>query len=269
MNTKKLRLGLIGKDVSKSPSGQIHTFILNELGVECEYEKMSVKADGFDNAMRRLLGDFDAFSVTIPYKRDVFEYLDGIEGEALACGAVNTVINATRQGYNTDGAGFIGVFFVVAVLPALLEELIFRGAILDGLKTAFGTLGSVLICGALFALYHQNPAQTAYQFCCGAAFALVAVKAGTILPTVLSHFINNAAIVIMFRAGLVEFSRGFKIPFMICSALALVGTIAYLVFFDKREKGTQTPRKSDFFKYAAAGIFIFALSWITTLISGL
>ena len=169
---------------------------------------------------------------------------------------------------NVMGWGIVGVIFVVAVLPAIFEELFFRGILLHGLKS-YGETFAVLVCGALFALYHQNPAQTAYQFCCGAAFALVAVKAGTILPTVLSHFINNAAIVIMFRAGLVEFSRGFKIPFMICSALALVGTIAYLVFFDKREKGTQTPRKSDFFKYAAAGIFIFALSWITTLISGL
>ena len=30
MNAKKLRLGLIGKDVSKSPSGRIHNFILNQ-----------------------------------------------------------------------------------------------------------------------------------------------------------------------------------------------------------------------------------------------
>jgi len=107
MNVKKIRLGLVGKDVSKSPSERIHTFIMREWGIECEYENISVSAEGFDNAARHLLGDFDGFNVTIPYKRDIMEYLDGVEGDAFAYGAVNTVINATRIGYNTDGVGFL------------------------------------------------------------------------------------------------------------------------------------------------------------------
>lgn len=106
MKKDKLRLALIGKDVSKSISGRIHTFILKEFGVECEYEALSVSVEDFDSAMRRLLGDFDGFNVTIPYKRDVMEYLDGIKGDAIKCGAVNTVVSATGMGYNTDGVGF-------------------------------------------------------------------------------------------------------------------------------------------------------------------
>ena len=67
MNGKKtLRLGLIGKDVSKSNSERIHKFILGEWGIDCEYERFSVSPDGFDSAMRRLLGDFDGFNITIP-----------------------------------------------------------------------------------------------------------------------------------------------------------------------------------------------------------
>lgn len=107
MNVKKLRLGLIGKDVSKSKSQAIHTFILSQMGVECEYENFSVNAQDFDWAMRRLLGDFDGFNVTIPYKRDVFAYLDGIKGDAALCGAVNTIVTSTKQGYSTDGVGFM------------------------------------------------------------------------------------------------------------------------------------------------------------------
>lgn len=107
MNVKKLRLGLIGKDVSKSESERIHTFILNELGVQCEYARFSVDKENFDSVMRRLLGDFDGFNVTIPYKRDVMCYLDEIAGDALEYGAVNTVLSAQAKGYNTDGAGFL------------------------------------------------------------------------------------------------------------------------------------------------------------------
>ena len=103
---KTIRIGLIGKDVSKSSSAKIHTFILNELGYACEYENLSVPVDEFDFAMRRLLGDFDGFNVTIPYKREVFGYLNEIKGTAFSCGAVNTVVCATATGYNTDAEGF-------------------------------------------------------------------------------------------------------------------------------------------------------------------
>ena len=57
--------------------------------------------------MRYLLGDFDGFNITIPYTRDVMEYLDEIVGDAVEFGAVNTVVCATRKGYNTDGWGFM------------------------------------------------------------------------------------------------------------------------------------------------------------------
>ena len=107
MNVKKLRLGLIGKDVSQSDSERIHIFILKQLGIECEYQRFSVGKDGFDSAMRCLLGDFDGFNVTIPYKRDAMEYVDEIVGDAVDYSAVNTVLNATRTGYNTDGIGFL------------------------------------------------------------------------------------------------------------------------------------------------------------------
>ena len=67
MNKKKLHLGLIGKDVSKSDSERIHRFILKELDVECEYEKFSVAPEEFDNAMRCLMLIFIALLTTKPF----------------------------------------------------------------------------------------------------------------------------------------------------------------------------------------------------------
>ena len=107
MSDRKIRLALIGKDVSKSESKAIHTFIFTQWGIDCEYECFSVDKENFDNAMRRLLGDFGGFNVTIPYKRDVMEYLDSVEGDAFDFSAVNTVCCSNRVGYNTDGVGFL------------------------------------------------------------------------------------------------------------------------------------------------------------------
>ena len=91
MNLKKERLGLIGKDVSKSQSERIHTFLLKEFGYTCEYERFSVEKADFDCAMRRLLGDFDGFNVTIPHKLNIKSYLDELDESALKHGAVNVV----------------------------------------------------------------------------------------------------------------------------------------------------------------------------------
>ena len=107
MNKKTIQLGLIGKDVSKSTSEPIHRFILSQFGVECLYTRFSVTPQQFDATVCRLLKDFDGFNITIPYKRDILAYLQGVNGDALKCGAVNTVVCHTRQGYNTDGVGFL------------------------------------------------------------------------------------------------------------------------------------------------------------------
>lgn len=135
MNVKKIRLGLIGKDVSKSRSETIHNFILKELGYECEYENISVGADDFDSAVRRLLGDFDGFNVTIPYKRDVMAYLDDVTGDALDYGAVNTVITATGEGYNTDGVGFMQML-QAAGISAMRKKVLVLGGGGSGRSTA-------------------------------------------------------------------------------------------------------------------------------------
>ena len=124
---ERLKLALIGKDVSKSDSPKIHTFILEKFGVSCDYELVSVQKKELDGAFKQLLKEFDGFNVTIPYKRDVIPYLSEVNGDGLAFGAVNTVLTENRAGYNTDGVGFIRMlaFFGVKVLD---QKVLLLGA---------------------------------------------------------------------------------------------------------------------------------------------
>ena len=55
MKEKILSLGLIGKDVSKSDSEKMHTFILSRLGYGCKYTRVSVGQDGFLERAKTLL----------------------------------------------------------------------------------------------------------------------------------------------------------------------------------------------------------------------
>ncbi len=169
-----------------------------------------------------------------------------------------------------DGFGLFGVLLAVAVLPALFEEIIFRGVLLSGLK-AFGKAGAVLLCGGLFALYHQSPEQTAYQFCCGAAFALVAIRAGSIFPTVIAHFLNNAVIIILTKFGLESFPTPVLIAVMAVSTVCLIGSLAYLCLFDGEkswDKAEPKKERARFFVCAAVGLLICSLTWISGLFMG-
>ncbi len=176
---------------------------------------------------------------------------------------------------SVDGFGFVGVFVVVAVLAPITEEILFRGVILDGLQSGFSALVSVVLCGALFSLYHQNPVQTAYQFCCGLAYALLAVRAGSVLPTILAHFLNNAYILILHKCGVVAFSTAVVIPLAISSGLCLMATVIYLFIFDKKqpttgetmEKTVDKKERKRFFLFALLGIVLCAITWITGLFS--
>ena len=103
---KTLKLAVIGKDVSKSSSPEMHKFIAEKMGNEISYIKLSIAENEFENKVEDLFNEFDGFNVTIPYKLSVMPHLDRIEGDAEVFGAVNTVRTSDKSGYNTDGMGF-------------------------------------------------------------------------------------------------------------------------------------------------------------------
>ena len=174
-----------------------------------------------------------------------------------------------------DGFGFVGVILVVALLPAIFEEILFRGIVLDG-AYAYGTAGAVLLCGGLFALYHQNPLQTVYPFVCGAAFALLAIRSRSVFPTMLAHFLNNLLIIILEKAKVTDIPNFVFIPVIILSGLCLLGTLGYLIFADKNrlpdEEGDtlaqQRTKRGVYILAAAIGILICFVGWTNALYTG-
>ncbi|MEG1804951.1 MAG: CPBP family intramembrane glutamic endopeptidase [Clostridia bacterium] len=102
-------------------------------------------------------------------------------------------------GYTPTATGFPSIdtlpkyllaIVVVAILPAVFEELLFRGVILNSLMP-FGKWVAIIFSGFLFMLMHASPMQTLYQFLIGMVLALVVIKTGNIFYTMLLHFLNN------------------------------------------------------------------------------
>lgn len=167
------------------------------------------------------------------------------------------------------GAGFFGVLLVVAVLPAFCEETIFRGIMLDGIKD-IGTVAACLLGGLLFSIFHQNPTQTVYQFICGVAFTLLAIRADSIWPAVLIHFVNNAVIIFDYKFDfLSKISAGGSIAIYVVSAVCLVVSLVYLIFFDKKTNRKKEGAIKPFIYPALVGIILCVIMWIANFASGM
>ena len=81
-------------------------------------------------------------------------------------------------------------FLVLCVLPAIGEELLFRGA-LQGLLRPCGSSVAIFGPALLFALLHLDPIQGLTAFVCAIFLGWLAERSGSILPGMLLHFVNN------------------------------------------------------------------------------
>ena len=77
------------------------------MGEACTYDCVSSPPEQCGERAEALFERYDAFNVTIPFKTDIMPYLKDLKGDAGTFGAVNTVVSASRAGYNTDGMGFL------------------------------------------------------------------------------------------------------------------------------------------------------------------
>ena len=94
--------GLIGKKLSHSFSPEIHSLFGDH-----HYDLFEMEEEKVGEFLKNY--PFDALNVTIPYKKTVMPFLDGISDEAKRIGAVNTVIrrqDGSLIGENTDYFGF-------------------------------------------------------------------------------------------------------------------------------------------------------------------
>ncbi len=87
-------------------------------------------------------------------------------------------------------AEFLLGIISVAVLPAIIEEAVFRGLIL-GRLLPFGKGFAMCASAVFFASVHGSAEQMIYSFVYGLLFAFIAVKTGSLKTGIIIHFLNN------------------------------------------------------------------------------
>ena len=107
--------------------------------------------------------------------------------------AYDMFVNMMQQ---VTGGPFWSSFLVTAIFAPVFEEWMCRGVVLRGLLTKMKPGWAIVISALFFALIHMNPWQALNAFIIGLVMGYVYYKTGSLLLTMLIHFVYNGTAVI-------------------------------------------------------------------------
>ena len=102
------------------------------------------------------------------------------------------LIESFGQSLLPEDIPFWQVVFVLSVIPGIVEELTFRGALLHGLRRRFGPVVLCLVVGGIFGFFHFQIFRIPSTAVLGTILAAVTLLTGSIFPAMLWHAVNNA-----------------------------------------------------------------------------
>ncbi len=99
---------------------------------------------------------------------------------------------------------FLTVFCSV-LLPAILEEVVFRGVILEEYRS-YGSVWAAVLSSLLFAMLHLSWENFPFYFFMGLVFSVIVIASNSIVPTVALHVLVNFSYFYI-RPSMVEYLR--------------------------------------------------------------
>ena len=95
------------------------------------------------------------------------------------------------------GGPFWSSFLVVAIFAPIFEEWLCRGMVLRGLLTKMKPGWAIVVSALFFAVIHANPWQALNAFLIGLVMGYVYYKTGSLILTMIIHFVNNGSAVVL------------------------------------------------------------------------
>ena len=109
--THQDKYAVFGNPIKHSKSPAIHTMFARQCDQQMQYRAVRVELDGFRRAADAFFeGGGAGLNVTVPFKREAFDYAHRLSDRAMRAGAVNTLSrtqDGTIEGDNTDGVGMV------------------------------------------------------------------------------------------------------------------------------------------------------------------
>jgi len=125
------KYAVVGNPVAHSKSPLIHAEFARRTGQDISYAMILAPLDGFRKAVFKFRDEGGrGVNVTLPFKREAWDIVDGREGYALDASAVNTITFADGRmvGHNTDGIGLVRDITVNLDYPIQGRRVLLMGA---------------------------------------------------------------------------------------------------------------------------------------------
>ena len=144
--------------------------------------------------------------------------------------------------------GVLLVIIVVSIVPAVCEEVMFRGYIQRSFEFKMKPIWAALITAVFFGLYHFNPYALLPLMALGFYFGFAAYKSNSIFVPMSMHFLNNFVAIIFYfiygddniinSAVDKDFKLGPALMMFLGLAVLLAGVVLMIKkYYSSREKG--------------------------------
>ena len=120
-----------------------------------------------------------------------------------------------------------------AVVPAVFEELAFRGFMLSGLRSETKDWTAIVITAAFFGITHGILQQSLNAGMVGVLLGYVAVRTNSIIPTMIIHFLHNGLLVVVGKfSAILEWQQTLQVKYddvdVYSPLVTVVGTVITL-----------------------------------------
>lgn len=188
------------------------------------------------NIQNYIIDQLASISTMFAKFKEFFDMLDGLVEKTYA-----DLLSASNI------AEMLFVIFIVSVVPAICEELFFRGFVFRSFELKYKKITAAILTGIFFSLYHFNPYGMIGLFALGVYFGIAAYVSNSIFVPVILHFLNNlTAVIFYFIYGSDELVSN-KVPppdditFHLVSFISLlilfVTFVYYVMKYSKNRKG--------------------------------
>ena len=187
------------------------------------------------------------FIVAIIAVNFMIAYLNSIMVSSLSP-SFATSISQDSDALSARPMSEVVVLFIIsivstAVVPALCEEYLFRGAVLTGLMP-YGRTTAIMASSILFGLMHQNPLQLLYTTLMGVVLGYVYIKTRSIWACILIHFFNNLVTVL---EEYLPVLTGVKwVSYVLDLVIVIVGVIALILVIVNKDKAFKVEENGSF-----------------------
>ena len=197
-----------------------------------------------------LLGIIAMFTI-IPFLAWVTEWNDGIvfpesmKAIEESLRTIQTLSNETTERFINEGTLFSSIF-IVAVLAAVSEELLFRSVIQKALVSLFKNAHiAIIVTAVIFSAFHGDIFGFVSRVLLGLMLGYMFWLSGSIWPSMLMHFTNNATIVTLYylknkdviNIDMESFGQTDNVSVILISLVTTVAIFITCNRFSKRQDG--------------------------------